>query len=199
MDQPLGRAIGNANEMRQTIQILKGDKKLAPDFYELLMQEAVNMILISGKYKDAKKARAVLEEKIDNGEAAAKLRKMIKWQGASPLAVDNPLSYFKDAKLKFELKADARGYVQHIDAKEAGMAAVLLGAGRNTMEDSIDYGAGIWLNKKSGEPIKKGDVIATLYASDKKRLEAGVALFKKAVQTGTKKPADYKIVKEIIK
>ena len=124
---------------------------------------------------------------------------MIKWQGGNPAAVDNPQAYFKDAKLRYELKADKAGYVQHIDAKTAGMAGVLLGAGRNTMEDKIDYGAGIWLNKKCGEAIKKGDVIATLYASDKKRLEAGVTLFKTAVKTGNKKPAAYKIIKEIIK
>ena len=199
MDQPLGRAIGNGNEMMQTVLILKGDKKLAPDFYELLLEEAVNMLLLSGKYKDAKKARALLEEKIENGEAAAKLREMIKWQGASPEAIDNPTKYFKPAKLKYELKADKNGYVEHIDAKTAGMAGVLLGAGRNTMEDKIDYGAGIWLHKKSGDAVKKGDVIATLYASDKKRLELGVDLFQKAVKLSAKKPAPYKIVKEVIK
>lgn len=199
MDQPLGRAIGNANEMLQTVLILKGDKTLAPDFYELLMREAVEMLMLSGKFKDAKKARALLEEKIENGEAAAKLREMIKWQGASPEAVDNPKKYFKNAKLKFEYKADKAGYVEHIDAKTAGMAGVLLGAGRNTMEDVIDYGAGIWLDKKSGDAVKKGDVIATLYASDKKRLEDGAALFKQAVTISAKKPEPYKIVKETIK
>ena len=185
--------------MRQTVQILKGDRQIAPDFYELLMEEAVQMLLISGACKDAKKARALLEEKINNGQAAAKLREMVQWQGASPQAVDDPLHYFKNAKLTYALKADQNGYVQHIDAKTAGMAAVLLGAGRNTMEDKIDYGAGIWLNKKSAEAVKKGDVIATLYASDKKRLEAGAALFKTAVKVGSQKPAAYKIVKEVIK
>lgn len=199
MDQPLGRAIGNANEMRQTVLILKGDKKLAPDFYELLIEEAANMLVISGKVKDIKKARALMEEKIANGEAATKLREMVKWQGASPQAVDDPVKYFQNAKLKFELKADTNGYVEHIDAKTAGMAGVLLGAGRNTMEDAIDYGAGIWLDKKAGDAVKKGDVIATLYASDKKRLADGVELFKQAVKLGKKKPAPYKIVKEIIK
>ena len=199
MDQPLGRAIGNANEMRQTVLILKGDKKLAPDFYELLIEEAANMLVISGKVKDIKKARALMEEKITNGEAAAKLREMVKWQGASPQAVDDPVKYFQNAKLKFELKANTNGYVEHIDAKTAGMAGVLLGAGRNTMEDAIDYGAGIWLDKKAGDAVKKGDVIATLYASDKKRLADGVELFKQAVKLGKKKPAPYKIVKEIIK
>ena len=199
MDQPLGRAIGNANEMRQTVLILKGDKKLAPDFYELLMEEAAHMLVISGKVKDIKKARVLLEEKISTGEAAAKLREMIKWQGASPEAVDNPVKYFKNAKLKFELKAETTGYVEHIDAKTAGMAGVLLGAGRNTMEDAIDYGAGIWLDKKAGDAVKKGDVIATLYASDKKRLADGAELFRQAVKLSKKKPAPYKIVKEIIK
>ncbi len=199
MDQPLGRAIGNANEMLQTILILKGDKNLAPDFYELLIEEAASMLVISGKVKDIKKARCLMEEKIANGEAIAKLREMIKWQGASPEAVDNPVKYFKNAKLKIEFKADANGYVEHIDAKTAGMAGVLLGAGRNTMEDAIDYGAGIWLNKKSGDAVKKGDVIATLYSSDKKRLSDGAELFKQAVRLSKKKPAPYKIVKEIIK
>ena len=199
MDQPLGRAIGNANEMRQTVLILKGDKKLAPDFYELLLEEAAHMLVISGKVKDIKKARALLEEKISTGEAAAKLREMIKWQGASPEAVDNPVKYFKNAKLKFELKAETTGYVEHIDAKTAGMAGVLLGAGRNTMEDAIDYGAGIWLDKKAGDAVKKGDVIATLYASDKKRLADGAELFRQAVKLSKKKPAPYKIVKEVIK
>lgn len=199
MDQPLGRAIGNANEMRQTVEILKGNKTLAPDFYELLVEEAVQMLLISGAQKDAKKARKLVEEKIANGEAAAKLREMIKWQGGNPAVVDKPEVYFKDAKLKYELKADKNGYVEHIDAKIAGCAAVLLGAGRNTMEDAIDYGAGIWLNKKCGDVVKKGDVIATIYASDKKRLDAGVALFKTAVKVGAKKPTAYKIVKEVIK
>ena len=140
-----------------------------------------------------------MKEKIANGEAVAKLREMIKWQGASPEAVDNPVKYFKTAKLKFEFKATNNGFVEHIDAKTAGMAGVLLGAGRNTMEDAIDYGAGIWLNKKSGDAVKKGDVIATLYASDAKRLEDGAALFKQAVKISKKKPVPYKIIKEVIK
>ena len=199
MDQPLGRAIGNANEMLQTILILKGNTQLAPDFYELLIEEAASMLVISGKIKDIKKARALMKEKIANGEAAAKLREMIKWQGASPAAVDNPTQYFQNAKLKFSFKADSNGFVEHIDAKTAGMAGVLLGAGRNTMEDAIDYGAGIWLDKKSGDAVKKGEVIVTLYASDKKRLADGAALFKQAVTLSKKKPAPYRIIKEIIK
>lgn len=199
MDQPLGRAIGNANEMKQAIEILRGNKDLAPDFYELLIEEAANMLVISGAQKDIAKARALMEEKIENGEALAKLREMIKWQGASPNAVDNPEHYFKTAPLKAVFQAPQAGYVAHIDAKTAGVAAVLLGAGRNTMEDKIDYGAGIWLERKAGEPVRKGDSIAILYASDKKCLAEGLALFAKSVKITKQKPTAYKIVKEIIK
>ena len=86
-----------------------------------------------------------------------------------------------------------------IDAKLTGRAGVLLGAGRNTMEDPIDYGAGIWLHKKAGDAVKKGDVIATLYASDKKRLEAGAELFAQGVKITAAKPKPYKLVNSIIK
>lgn len=199
MDQPLGRAIGNGNEMLQTVRILKGEKDLAPDFYELLLEQAANMLVISGKQKDIKKARKILEEKIANGEALAKLRELIKWQGASPLAVDEPEKYFKPAKLTVDFKAPQAGYVAHIDALLTGQASVLLGAGRNRMEDAIDYGAGLWLHKKCGDAVKKGDVVATLYASDKKRLEDGLALFAKAVKFTKAKPKPYKIIKEVIK
>ena len=199
MDQPLGRAVGNANEMRQSIEILKGNKTLAPDFYELLMQEAVQMVLMSGVQKDARQARVMLEKYIDDGQAAAKLREIIKCQGGDPRSVDDPAGYFACAKFKYELKADKNGYVRYIDAKTTGRAAVILGAGRNTMEDAVDFGAGIWLSKKCGEAVKKGDVIAVLYASDKKKLADGVSLFKTAVEVGPQKPAPYKIVKEVIK
>lgn len=199
MDQPLGRAIGNGNEMMQTIRILKGEKDLAPDFYELLMQTAAHMLVISGKQKDVAKARKLLEEKIDNGEALAKLRELVKWQGGDPAAVDNPEKYFKPAKLKVDFTAPQNGYVAHIDAKLSGQASVLLGAGRNRMEDAIDYGAGIWLHKKGSDSVKKGDVVATLYASDKERLNAGLELFAKAVKFSKEQPKPYKIIKEIIK
>lgn len=199
MDQPLGRAIGNGNEMRQAIEILQGNKSLAPDFYELLIEEAANMLVISGAQKDLKKARALMEEKIANGEALAKLREMLKWQGSSPKAVDETTNYFKNAPLTAIYQAPKSGYVQHIDAKTAGVAAVLLGAGRNTMEDKIDYGAGIWLERKAGDKVQKGDTVAILHASDKKRLAEGLELFAKSVTIGKQKPKPYKIIKEVIK
>ncbi|MBQ7908546.1 MAG: thymidine phosphorylase [Elusimicrobiaceae bacterium] len=199
MDQPLGRAIGNANEIYQTIEILRGNQHLAPDFYELLIEEAAHMLVISGKEKNLDKARTLLEGYIADGSALDKFRQMLKWQGSNPDIADHPEKHLHNAKLKLEFKADKKGYVSFIDAKTAGVAGVLLGAGRNTMEDEIDYGAGIWLSKKAGEAVQKGEVIATLYASDKKRLQAGAELFAKAVKLSAKKPKPYKLIQEVIK
>jgi len=140
-----------------------------------------------------------LEGFIADGTALEKFRKMVKWQGGNPDVVDHPEKHLKNAKLKLEFKADKKGYVGFIDAKLTGMAGVLLGAGRNTMEDPIDYGAGIWLEKKAGEAVKKGDLIATLYASDPKRLQAGADLFAKAVKITAAKPKPYQLVQSIIK
>ncbi len=199
MNEPLGRAIGNANEMLQSILILQGNKNIAPDFYELLLESAAQMLVISKKQKDTKKAKALLEKLIEDGSALKKFKEILKWQGADPRIADTPEKYLKNAKYQKDFVASKNGYISNIDARTCGMAAVLLGAGRNTMEDKIDYGAGIWLDKKSGDFIKKGQVIARLYSDDKKKLEQGFDLFKTAVKISSKKPAARKLIREVIK
>lgn len=199
MDEPLGRAIGNANEMLQSILILQGNKDIAPDFYEVLLESAAQMLIITNKQKDIKKAKALLEKLIKDGCALKKFKEILKWQGADPKIADTPQKYLKNAKYQKDFVASANGYINNIDAKTCGMAAVLLGAGRGKMEDKIDYGAGIWLDKKSGNQVAKGQVIARLYAEDKKKLEEGFALFGKAVKISSKKPSKRKLIREIIK
>lgn len=199
MNEPLGRAIGNANEMLQSILVLKGDKTIAPDFYEVLLESAAQMLIISKKQKDIKKAKILLEKLIKDGSAIKKLKEILKWQGADPKIVDDPQKYLKNAKYQKDFVADRKGYINNIDAKTCGMAAVLLGAGRNTMEDKIDYGAGIWLDKKSSDAVTKGQVIARLYAEDKKKLEQGFELFSKAVKISSKKRTKHKLIREVIK
>ena len=199
MNEPLGRAIGNANEMLQSILILQGKKDIAPDFYEVLLESAAQMLIISKKQKDVKKAKVLLEKLIQDGSALKKLKEILKWQGADPKIADTPQKYLKNAKYQKDFTSSSKGYISNIDAKTCGMAAVLLGAGRNTMEDKIDYGAGIWLDKKSGDQVAKGQVIARLYADDKKKLEAGYKLFSQAVKITAKKPIKRKLIREIIK
>lgn len=199
MNEPLGRAIGNANEILQSILILQGQKDFAPDFYEVLLESAAQMLVLSKKQKDTKKAKALLEKLIKDGSALKKFKEILKWQGADPKIADEPQKYLKNAKYQKDFLATANGYINNIDARTCGMAAVLLGAGRNTMEDKIDYGAGIWLDKKSGDKVAKGQVIARLYAADKKKLEQGFELFKAAVKISAKKPAPRKLIREVIK
>lgn len=199
MNEPLGRAIGNANEMLQSILILQGNKNFAPDFYEILLESAAQMLIISKKQKDIKQAKAVLEKLIENGSALKKFKEILKWQGADPKVADDPQKYLKNAKYEKHFTASSKGYIAGIEAKTCGMAAVLLGAGRSKMEDKIDYGAGIWLDKKSGDKVAKGQVIARLYADDKKKLEQGFVLFGKAVKISSKKPVSRKLIREIIK
>ena len=199
MNEPLGRAIGNANEMLQSILILKGDKEIAPDFYEILLESAAQMLLITKKQKDIKKAKTLLEKLIKDGSALKKFKEILKWQGADTKIADEPQKYLKDAKYRKDFTASSKGYIANIDARLCGMAAVLLGAGRGKMEDKIDYGAGIWLDKKSGDQVAKGQVIARLYADDKKKLEEGFALFGKAVKISSKKPSKRKLIREIIR
>lgn len=199
MNEPLGRAIGNANEMLQSILILQGKKDIAPDFYEVLLESAAQMLIISKKQKDVKKAKILLEKLIQDGSALKKLKEILKWQGADPKIADTPQKYLKNAKYQKDFTSPSKGYISNIDAKTCGMAAVLLGAGRNTMEDKIDYGAGIWLDKKSGDQVAKGQVIAHLYADDKKKLEDGYKLFSQAVKITAKKPIKRKLIREVIK
>ena len=199
MDQPLGRAAGNANEMLQSIKILKGDKDIAPDFYELLIETGAHMLVMGKKAKTVADARAKLEKYIASGEALEKLRQMIKWQGGDPKLVDSPETHLKDARKMLEFKADKAGCISRMDARITGEACVLLGAGRSRMEDSIDFGAGMWFARKVGDPVKKGDVIARLYASDAKRLNDGALRFSQAVTIQKGKVAKPCIIREIIK
>lgn len=199
MDTPLGRAVGNANEMRQSIEILKGNKIIAPDFYKLLLDSAAYMLLISGKEKNLNKARAIMEKALLSGAALKKFKEMLKWQGANPDVADHSQKYLKDSKLCTLVKADKAGFITRLTARTVGEAAVLLGAGRGKMEDKIAYGAGIWLDKKLGDQVKKGEIIAHVYADDKKRLADGVALFKTAYAIGAKKPKLRPLIAEIIK
>ena len=199
MDTPLGRAVGNANEMRQSIAILKGDKNIAPDFYELLIESAAYMLVVAGKEKNLTKARAGVEKILQSGAALKKFKEMLKWQGSNPDIADHPEKYLKDSKNCVLIKADKNGFITRLTARTIGEAAVLLGAGRGKMEDKIAYGAGIWLDKKLGDKVQKGDIIAHIYADDKKRMADGIALFKKAYAIGAKKPKITPLIAEVIK
>lgn len=198
MNQPLGRAVGNAMEMEQTVNVLKGDDSV-PDFTRLTLELGAWMVFMSRKASSVEKARKILEGHLRSGAALEKLRQMVKWQGGDPRLVDDPGKFLPKAKLVCEFKAPRGGYVKALRARAIGYACVVLGGGRSRMEDTIDFGAGIMLEKKVGDAVRQGEVLARLYASDPKRLAEGKAKFAEAVEISAKRAAAPVLIKEVVK
>lgn len=173
MDIPLGYAIGNSLEMTDAIRTLKGEGP--EDLTRVCLELAANMLHLAGR-GTVKECRKMAEETIHDGSALKRLALMVKAQGGDESFIWKP-EQFESPACAYEVKAPAKGYISHMDTEGIGTASVLLGAGRNTKEDPIDYGAGIVLKKKYGEKVMPGDVLAVLYADSRERIQAGADKF----------------------
>ena len=160
MDQPLGYAVGNILEVKEAIDCLHG--KWPDDLKEVCFSSGSTLLLQGKVCKTEKDARELLQKKIDSGEAFEKFREMVIAQGGDISYIDNP-SKFPVSMYSQEIRSTTSGYVSRIEAKGIGIDAMKLGAGREKEEDIIDFAAGIVLNKKIGDKVQKGDVLATLY------------------------------------
>ena len=169
MDIPLGYAIGNALEVKEAIATLLGNGP--EDFTQVCIELATNMLYLAERGSE-EECRKMVIDSINSGKALNTLREMVKAQGGDVNLIDNP-SNFKTAKYQKQVLAPVEGYITKVDCEGYGFASLLLGAGRNTKEDEIDYSAGIILNAKTGDYVKKGDLLATLYTDNQ-------ALFEKA-------------------
>ncbi len=164
MDIPLGNAIGNSLEVIEAIETLKGNGP--EDFTEVCITLATDMLYLAGKGSHDECETAV-KNAIKNGTALETFAKMVKAQGGEVDCIFDT-SKFPTAKFSYEVKAQQDGFVYRVDTEGYGIASLLLGAGRNTKEDKIDYSAGIVLESKTGDRVSKGDTIAILYANDEK-------------------------------
>lgn len=173
MDIPLGYAIGNSLEMTEAIRTLKGEGP--EDLTRVCLELAANMLHMAGK-GTVEECRGMAEESIHDGSALKCLASMVKAQGGDESFIWKP-EQFESPSCTYEVKAPEEGYISHMDTEGIGIASVLLGAGRNTKEDAIDYGAGIILKKKYGEKVMPGDVLAVLYADSQERIQAGADKF----------------------
>ena len=169
MDQPLGHEIGNANEVREAIEVLSG--KGAEDETEVALTIASYMAVLGGAFKELSEAKEHFKKTIASGEALEQLKIFIKIQGGDPDVVDHP-EKLPQAALHIEVKSEFEGYVSGFDAEKVGIAAMMLGAGRRKKEDEIDYSAGITLKKKIGDHVNMGDVLCILHTNDEKTTEA---------------------------
>jgi len=195
MDQPLGHEVGNSNEVKEAIKVLSGQG--AKDETEVALTIASYMCLLGGAFEDFDQAYKELQTKINSGLALEKLKELIRIQGGNPEVVDNP-DLLPKAKNTFCVYSEVDGYVNKIDAELIGVSAMLLGAGRKTKEDSINYGAGISLKKKIGDYVKKGEVLCELY-TDFDNVEEASAKINDAYTIKDVLPESKPYVYEVIK
>ena len=162
MDQPLGYAIGNILEVKEAIDLLKGNGP--KDLLELTLTLGANMLLCAEKVTSLEEGKALLRENIANGKGLEKLKEFIKAQGGDVSPIDNP-ELFPVAKYIIPVKAENDGYITKINTEAMGLIAMELGAGRATKDSIIDLTVGIVLNKKRGDKVNKGDVIAYIHSN----------------------------------
>lgn len=162
MQKPLGRAIGNKIEVLEALQFLNDDPKITDDLKTLISTFVIDILTDTKIAKSKKEAQTMYEDVIKSKKAFHILIDYLVHQGANKKQLEN-LDFFHP-KHKLEIKAQKDGYIEYESAKEIGLIAVELGAGRKTKTDTLDFEAGIYLNHKTNDLVKKGDVIATLYA-----------------------------------
>ena len=194
MDRPLGNNIGNALEVVEAINTLKGNGP--EDLTELCIALASHMLVISdrGSYEECEKnVRRVIE----SGEALMTFANMVEAQGGNKEWILNP-ELFPEAPYSYEVRSEKSGYITGVNTEGYGVASLLLGAGRNTMADKIDFSAGIKLVKKTGDKVEVGDTLAVLYTSDIARFEASKKKLIESTFIGEVKPDDEPLILDIV-
>ena len=160
MDQPLGHAVGNAPEIREVIETLKG--RGPEDLKTVTFAVASAMLEAGGAARDRAHAEAMLDEALASGAALERFRAFVEAQAGDPAVVEDPDRVLPEARTRGEVLAGKEGYVKDLDALTVGMAACDLGAGRMAPTDVVDPGAGLVLEKKAGDPVKRGEVLARM-------------------------------------
>lgn len=194
MDRPLGYAVGNSLEVIEAINTLKGNGP--EDLTELSVALASHMLVISdrGNYEECERnVRRVIE----SGEALMTFANMVEAQGGNKEWILHP-ELFPIAKFSKEVLSDKDGYITSVNTEGYGTASLLLGAGRNTMEDKIDFAAGIKLVKKTGDKVSRGDVIAVLYSECESRFANAEKCLIEATHIGESKPEDVPLILDIV-
>ncbi len=182
MDEPLGRTVGNALEVGEAIDVLRG--RGPSDVVELTMALGAEMVRLGGLTHDAAEARRRCQAALDSGRALAIFRDMVRRQGGDPAVIDDP-TRLPASRCRRELRAAAGGVVTDVDAECLGRACLVLGAGRSKTTDTVDPGAGISGLLKRGERVETGQPLGVLHASGEARLDEAEALLKTAFTIGT--------------
>jgi len=195
MDQPLGYAIGNTLEVQEAIATLQG--KGPQDLQDLCIVLGGQMLQLAHVVDSAEAGERRMQEVLDSGAALAKFKQMIAWQQGDAAIVDDP-NKLPQASISRRVLAPTNGYVGRIEAEQAGLAAMIMGAGRATKDDIIDYGAGIILRKKVGDAVKQGECIAELYTDREESLQQAEQMVLEAYEWTEERPAASKLIYGIV-
>lgn len=194
MDAPLGKAVGNSLEVIESVDILKGNT--SGDLWTVCRELSCRVLMLAG-IGDREKCAELVDEAVKGGEALRCFEMMVKSQGGDVSYIEDT-SKFEKASFSREVYAPADGYITHMDSENIGLTAVLLGAGREKKEDNIDPAAGIVISAKTGDFVKHGELLATLFSNDKSRLDGAETRYLSAVSIGAQKPAAQPMILDYI-
>lgn len=195
MDQPLGRAVGNSLEVREAIDTLRGEGPA--DFKEVVFALGSQMLMLAGRAADEKEARALMEGVIQDGSALDKFAQFVRAQGGDAAPVYDT-SLLPVAGKTLAVTAKESGYVHRILAEDIGIACMTLGGGRETKESAIDLSVGIILEKKNGNAVSAGEVLATIYGNDDAKMQAAYEKIAHAYEIAKEPAAFVPVVREYI-
>ncbi len=181
MDQPLGCAVGNAVEVAESLECLRGGGPA--DLKNLSLELAAEMVFLAGRSDSLAQARSMCEQTINDGSALERFRDLVQAQGGDPRTIDDP-ELLPTARRKIELKSSSTGFVHALEALPVGHATMLLGAGRARMDSRIDPAVGVILHKKAGAQVRVGESLCTVLVNDESRLEEALALINGAFRIG---------------
>jgi len=181
MDQPLGLAVGNAVEVAECVECLRGGGPA--DLVGLSVELAAEMVVMGGRAPDLEAARTLCRRTIGDGSALDRLRRVVEAQGGDPRAIDDP-SRLPAARREVPLLADRSGVVHALQARPIGHATMLLGAGRSRVDSAIDPAVGVVLHRKVGDPVAAGEPLCTLLVNDEGSLDRASAMIRDSFAIG---------------
>ncbi|MBQ3416949.1 MAG: pyrimidine-nucleoside phosphorylase [Ruminococcus sp.] len=195
MDCPLGRAIGNSLEVIEAVEILKGKEK--GDLYEVCVALATEMVVL---LKDCTfdEAKKTVIDAIDSGKAYNKMREWVSSQGGDASYIEDT-TLFEKPIFAVPVTAQEDGWISHMNAEAIGIASVILGAGRATKDAPIDYSAGIIMEKKTGDYVRSGEALATLYTNDESSVASAKERYLSSLTFSSQKPEKRTLIYDVIR
>ena len=195
MDEPLGMAVGNILEVKEAIDTLKGNGP--KDFTVLVETLASHMLILGGIAEKFDEALSMVRGAVRDGKALDKFKQFVSAQGGDTRYIDHP-ELFEQAHIIEEIRSEQDGFVERINAQEIGICSLILGGGRETKDSQIDPAVGLVFSKKVADPVKKGDLLATIYGNDEEKVKQAVKHFKENFHIAKDQPEKPQMIKQVL-